>query len=207
MSSPASRNPQVLVVEDEPRMRDLLTRAISSWGHAASAAATGEEALRIMESRPRQIVILDLNLPAMSGMECFEQIRNRWPQTQVIILTGFGDLESARKAIHLDVVEFLTKPAHLGQLEQAIDRAQRRLEAFKEPPKVLIEQAPPPPPPPPPPDPSTASTLEEIERQHILSTLARHHGNRAATAAELGISLRTLYYRLSEYHRQGHRIE
>jgi len=200
-TGPLLCDPRVLIVEDEPRMRELLHRAIRSWGLEASCARSGEEAIRAMDAQPSQIVLLDLNLPGMTGMECFGVIRQRWPQTQVIILTGFGDLESAKQAIRLEVVEFLTKPCHLGELEQAIDRARRRL------PPPPAPQPAPPSPPPPPPDPSSPATLDDLERQHILAALVRNADNRAATAEELGISLRTLYYRLSEYQKQGYNID
>jgi len=200
-TGPLLCDPRVLIVEDEPRMRELLHRAIRSWGLEASCVRSGEEAIRAMDAQPSQIVLLDLNLPGMTGMECFGVIRQRWPQTQVIILTGFGDLESAKQAIRLEVVEFLTKPCHLGELEQAIDRARRRL------PPPPAPQPPPPSPPPPPPDPSSPATLDDLERQHILAALVRNADNRAATAEELGISLRTLYYRLSEYQKQGYNID
>ena len=192
-------DPIVLVIEDEPKMRDLLLRAISSWGFDTLAARSAEEALRIMDSQPAHIVLLDLNLPCMAGMECFEHIRQRWPAAQVIILTGFGDLDAAKQAIHLDVVEFLTKPCHLGQLEVALGRAKLRLIQAHQPPGQS-------------PAPagvcsSPAATLDAIERQHILATLVRNNGNRAATAQELGISLRTLFYRLAEYQKQGYSAE
>jgi len=202
-------DPKVLVVEDEPRMRDVLVRAIESWGMTASGARSGEEALRMMEIELRQIVLLDLNLPAMSGMEVFENIREKWPQTQVIVLTGFGDLDVAKQAIHLEVVEFLTKPAPLGELEKALDRARRRLEEIAALPIVETENT----------EaeegevgdtevrPADNATLAELERQHILAVLARNKGNRSATAEELGISLRTLYYRLSEYQKDGYRVD
>jgi DNA-binding NtrC family response regulator len=196
-------DPRVLIVEDEVKMRELLVRAINSWGLEASAAKSGEEALRLMDGSLRQIVILDLNLPGMGGMECFAQIRQRWPDTQVIVLTGFGDLDAAKQAIHLDVVEFLTKPCHLGELEVALGRAKLRLldkmPLPEQPPEQEQPEIPPQPMQPP-------TTLDEVERQHILATLAKNHGNRSATAAELGISLRTLYYRLNEYERQGIRV-
>ncbi|HEV8377676.1 MAG TPA: response regulator, partial [Tepidisphaeraceae bacterium] len=101
-------NPQILIVDDEPRMRDMLHRAVTSWGHKASTARSGEEALRLMQAEPANIILLDLNLPAMSGLEFLERLRQTHPTTEIIILTGFGDLEAAKKAIHLDVVEFLT---------------------------------------------------------------------------------------------------
>ena len=194
-------NPQILIVDDEPRMRDMLERAVTSWGHKASTARSGEEALRHLKAEPANIILLDLNLPAMSGMELLERIRETHPAIQVIILTGFGDLEAAKKAIHLDVVEFLTKPAHLGELEQALDRARKRLEEIAAPTPLV------PPPPLTMPDLPPATTLDEVEREHILAALVRNNGNRSATATELGISLRTLYYRLNEYQKQGFHID
>lgn len=193
--------PLVLILEDEPRLRDLLLRALAEWGYAPAAARSGEEGMRLMESQPRQIVLADLNLPGMTGLEFCQTVRKRWPDTQLIILTGFGDLDAARQAIHLDVVEFLTKPAPLGDLEKALDRARRRV------PDPLLSAADAAPPAPEPPPTEGPQTLDEVERQHILSALARNNGNRTATAAELGISLRTLYYRLTEYQKQGFPID
>jgi len=119
----------------------------------------------------------------------------------VIVLTGFGDLDAARKAIHLDVVDFLSKPCALGDLEIALDRARSRLRKFSEPelpepeeePKLEFT----------PRETSPAVSLEDVERQTILAALEKNNGNRNATAAELGISLRKLYYRLAQYQKQG----
>ena len=196
----------VLVVEDEPRLRSMLERAVRDMGFDVTLAATGEAALKIMETQNIGIVILDLNLPGIGGIEFLEKIRRRNRKVQAIILTGFGDLETAKKAIHLDVVEFLTKPCSLGHLEVAIDRARRRCladgpsgtpldesqEEESRPPRVAADEPSP-----------TALSLEELEQRHILAVLEQNHGNRAATANQLGISLRKLYYRLGQYQRQG----
>lgn len=197
---------QILVVEDEARLRQMLHRAIPDMGFEPIGASSGEEALQCMATKQCPVVVLGLNLPGMTGLELFERIRERWPQTQVVILTGFGDLEAARKAIHLDVVDFLTKPCTLGDLENSLDRAWKRvLQARHEPaPKPALahldkahteDQ--------PPGDTSPAvASLEDLERLHILRALERNTGNRAA-AAEIGISVRKLYYRLAEYERKG----
>jgi two-component system response regulator RegA len=188
-------DPRVLIVEDEPRMRELLQRALAGWGFDVTAARSGEEALRLAaEGPPPHVVLLDLDLPGVGGLGTFERLRARHPELQGIVLTGFGSLDAARQAIHLDVVEFLTKPAPLGELEQALDRAIRRM-APALPPVVPDDVASQPPPP--------GQTLAEVERRHILETLARNNGNRTASAAELGISRRTLYYKLGEYQREG----
>jgi DNA-binding NtrC family response regulator len=191
---------RVLVVDDEPRMREMLSRAITEMGFEASAAGSAESATRLLEQSPPDILLLDLNLPGASGMEMFEIIRRRWPHTQVIVLTGYGDLETAKKAIHLDVVDFLTKPCALGLLEQALERARQRRAAFATP-RVAVEPVEEEPEPLPAAAAVDSELLENVERNHILAALQRHGGNRAATAAELGISLRTLYYRLEKYQR------
>lgn len=212
--------PDVLVVDDEQRLRDVLVRGIVQMGFACEGAGSGEEALRMLRERPRGVAIIDLNLPGIQGMELFEQVRRGWPATQVVVLTGFGDLDTAQQAIRLDVVDFLTKPTHLGELEQALSRAWQRIDTAT-PPEETVSL--------PPPDgakddpevprkgaadpvagpgsgedtPPADASLEELERHHILQTLARHDGNRRQTADALGISLRTLYYRLNRYQEEG----
>jgi len=207
--SKAPGDPRVLVVEDEARMRELLQRVLTNWGFDVLVARSAEEATRLSDGRDPEVVVLDLNLPGEGGIEFFKKLRARLPRVQGIVLTGFASLDAAREAIHLDVVEFLTKPCHLGELEQALDRAMRRLAPPGKPALAAQELAA---------DAVTSPearggeaaenanagrTLEEIEREHILATLQRHKGNRTAAAAELGISRRTLYYKLDGYEREG----
>jgi DNA-binding NtrC family response regulator len=212
----------ILLVEDESRLREMLIQGTREMGFHPAGAASAEQALRILERTPYPVVVVDLNLPGASGLELLQAIREKWPTTQAIILTGFGDLQAARQAIHLEVVDFLTKPCALGDLEIAIGRAFRRLQQIE--PTALDpkyneselgdEEDP---------DPkssdaamksgsamaftpregSEALSMEEVERKAIFATLEKHDGNRAATAAELGISVRKLYYRLGEYQKKG----
>ena len=205
MLGPPTEAREVLIVEDEVRLREMLTRAIREMGFSPTGVGSAEAALRSLDQQPCDIVILDLNLPGMHGMDLLEQLRHREPDVQVIILTGFGDLDAAKRAIHLDVVEFLTKPCALGSLEQAIDRARRRRFKMMQPDLPAPEEEPPQfsPPPASDADPSSNVSLEEMEQRHILAVLEKNRGNRSATAAELGISLRKLYYRLGQYQKQG----
>jgi DNA-binding NtrC family response regulator len=193
MTSHASTSPRVLVVDDEPRFRALLADVVPEMGFEVSTARTGEEGLRVMEQHPHEVAILDLNLPVMQGMDLFEQVRARWPRTQVIVITGFGDLGAARAAIRLDVVDFLTKPCHLRDVELALDRAKRRINATRASSMVAEPTLHPSPPS------SSPTTLADVERQQIFEALTRNDGNRTRAAAELGISRRTLHYRLREY--------
>jgi DNA-binding NtrC family response regulator len=197
LDSIAAAHVQVLVVEDEPRLRALLLDVIPDMGFAVTAARSAEEAGRIMQRQPHDVILLDLQLPGMNGMEFFEKLHERWPATQVIVVTGFGDLEAARRAIRLDVVDFLTKPCHLSDLEVSLERARRRMGKRQASPAATVRKE----------QPEggerPAATLKQSERELILAALARNEGNRGATAAELGISRRTLYYRLRQYARAG----
>jgi two-component system response regulator RegA len=191
---------RVLVVDDEGRLRDVLTRAIASWGFLVSGARSAEEAMRLMQQTKFDVSIVDLNLPGMGGIELFEKLRDERPDHQVIVLTGFGNLEAARASIRLDVVDFLEKPCPLGELEKSLHRATQRLQR---PMPQAIDQTLP--------EPEESDEpvqkLEDVEREHIISALRRNDGNRTATAQELGISRRTLQYKLSEYQRQGFAVD
>jgi DNA-binding NtrC family response regulator len=191
-------NRRVLIVEDDRRLREMLERALVSMEFRPAVASSAEEALDRLDREEFGIAIADLNLPRMHGLEFCEQVRRRAPQTQLIVLTGYGDLDAAQRAIRLEVADFLTKPCPLGQLEAALDRALRRrmdrgvethplaeLEPFHE------EET----------DLRSPARLRDFERQRIFEALARNDGNRIAAAQELGISVRTLYYRLKEYQR------
>src|SRR4051794_36718793 len=114
VSSSLSAGNEVLVVEDEIRVRDMLSRALKEMGFHSTLAPTAEAAFRFLADRSFDIVIIDLTLPGMDGMEFLTRLRARNNDAEVIILTGFGNLEAARTAIHLDVVDFITKPYALG---------------------------------------------------------------------------------------------
>jgi len=184
---------RVLVVEDESRLRDLLNRAVRDMGFEISCVGSAEAGLRILEERPIDILIVDLNLPGMGGMELLEMVHKRWPDIQPIVMTGFGDLDAARRAIHMDAVDFLTKPCALGDLEVSLERArQRRVARAPQMPIVPDEPAEEReriPPPPPAPAGFTSMSLEEMEKRHILATLEKNRGNRTITAQELGALL------------------
>jgi len=180
---------RVLVVEDEAHQRTVLRRALEGKGYAVTTVESAEQALETLEDDPPLVAILDLNLPQRSGLELASILRERLPATQLIILTGYGDLASAREAIRLDVVDFLLKPCPLDEFERAIDRAhQRGLEHAA---RRMGDPGP--------------RTIDEVERELVSQALARHDGNRTKAAAELGISVRTLYYRLSRYEAEDRR--
>lgn len=166
-------------------------------GLCGAGARNAEEAVALAREVEFGVAMLDLNLPGCNGLDLLDQLRALQPDIAAVIVTGYGTLDAARRAIHLDVVEFLTKPCSLGELEAAVDRARNRFRLRRTAEKSApIEQFSPSAAP-------TATTMSEVERKAILESLERNGGNRIATARELGISVRTLYYRLSQYQRAG----
>lgn len=179
----------VLIVDDEPRLRELLSRAVARMGCDVAAVESAEDAASELHKRRFNVVLLDLNLPGKSGIDFMDDLNRQWPDVQVIIVTGFGELSSAQKAVRHGLADYVTKPFDLGDIERALDRAIRRLQA-----KSGVE--------------STSSgvashavhgSLEVMERKLIEATLARHQGNRTAAANELGITRRTLYTKIKQY--------
>jgi DNA-binding NtrC family response regulator len=181
---------RVLVVEDEPTLREQLIRTATAWGFRATAASNGESGIKLNGAERFDIAILDLGLPGMNGIDTLARLRQTSPNLQGIILTGSATVDAARRAIHLGIVEFLTKPADLGELERALDRARRRV------PVVLPSRARGVAPDEPA---SPRPTLEQIERHHIMGVLSHNHGDRAVTARQLGVSRKTLYNKLKSY--------
>ena len=117
---------RVLVVEDEVSLRKLLMQTAQGWGFEVESAWSGEDAIRLNQASPFHIAILDYHLPRLDGLATLQHLREQTPTLQAIMLTGFGSVDIARQALHLEVVEFLTKPSSRGELEQALDRALRR---------------------------------------------------------------------------------
>jgi DNA-binding NtrC family response regulator len=155
-------------------------------GFTARGVASAEEALELLATDPHDILILDLHLPGITGIELFERVRHRSPETQGIILTAYGELAAAQQAIRLRIAEFLTKPCHLSDIEAALERARKLFVSAQ------LTATPTPAPSPP------AVTLEEMTKQRIADALAKNRNNKAATARELGISRRSLYDRLNQ---------
>jgi len=178
----------------------MLSRAARDMEFAVSAVGSAEAALEHVQSSAVDIVVTDLHLPAMQGMELCARLHERDPELPIIILTGYGSLDAAQSAIRLDVVDFLTKPCALRDLEEALNRAVRRRLTIGKRRRPSVAQAPTEPD-------GQPRTLDEVEREQIYAALERHDGNRAKTAAALGISVRTLYYRLNEYEEQDRRAE
>src|SRR5919198_6266957 len=112
----------ILVVEDELKMQEVLAEALRFEGYHVAAASTGEDALVRLESEEFDVIITDIALPGVSGIEVLERARVLNPVAAVILITGYATVETAIKALQKGAAEFLQKPLDLGELTRCIGR-------------------------------------------------------------------------------------
>ncbi|WP_310551997.1 response regulator [Paenibacillus glufosinatiresistens] len=120
----------ILLVDDEPYVVDDLSISVN-WGELGfeqvHKAYSGREALEILQHNPVDIVVTDINMPEMSGLELIAAIRSRWKPTRVVMLTGYAEFEYARKAIEEQASAYLLKPISNDELIEVIGRLQQEL--------------------------------------------------------------------------------
>jgi two-component system, NtrC family, nitrogen regulation response regulator GlnG len=116
---------KILIVDDEPSVAWGLARLARGMGHVAEVAASAEQGLELAAAAPPDVLILDVRLPGMDGitaMQAFEKHLNGAP---IIVITAFGDLETAVKAVRNGALEYVVKPFDLAEIRSAIERALR----------------------------------------------------------------------------------
>ena len=120
------RKADILIVDDEETFRLVLARELGARGYAVAIAGTAEEALERVRVETYEVVLLDMNLPGMNGLDGLEHLRELAPLTQVIVLTGNGALETAIRAMKLGAYDYLTKPCPLDELEAVLQKAREK---------------------------------------------------------------------------------
>src|SRR5580658_6398421 len=129
----------VLIVDDEGTTRDLCRDVVTESGLRTRTASTTEEALEILDQYPIDIVLTDLRIPELGGLELLKRIKESYPQAAVMVLTQYGTIESAVEATRMGAVDYVTKPFHIPELRSKLDRVVRSLELDQEN-RVLREQ-------------------------------------------------------------------
>ena len=101
---------RVLVVDDETALRKSLARILVSRGFDVTTAEDGEAALALIEKQPPDVALVDILMPRMTGLELLPRVKARWPHIEVLIMTAFGDVDTAVAAVKAGAYDFLTKP-------------------------------------------------------------------------------------------------
>ena len=128
----------ILVVDDEAGPRESL-RMILKPLYEVHAASNGQEALHLIQSKDFDVVTLDLNMPGLSGIEVLKEIRKLKPNTEVIVITGYGTLNNAQEAIRFGAGDFISKPFNVADVISIVSKSfERRSYALKI--KNLVER-------------------------------------------------------------------
>lgn len=114
---------RVLVVDDEPGMRDLLSRVLGDAGHVVSAVESGEEALVLLAREAVDVLVVDKNLPGIDGLSVLKLVRASQPALRAIMITAYPSEESDARARALGVVAYIVKPFGVLTMIDAVDLA------------------------------------------------------------------------------------
>jgi DNA-binding NtrC family response regulator len=128
MASPTRSPLKLLIVDDDETLRQTLWRRFERLGLAVTAAASGEEALAEAAKARFDVALLDLHLPGISGIEVLEQLKERQPELEALMLTAHGSIETAIQAMKRGAYDYLTKPFHLPDLEIHIQKAYEKVQ-------------------------------------------------------------------------------
>lgn len=118
--------PKVLLVDDEDALREAMARRLSRKGFFTETASDGDQALELFRQNPHDVVVLDIKMPGIDGIEVLRLIKKMDYEAQVIILSGHASLESAKQIVELGGFEYLLKPYELDDLAQKIMDAYQR---------------------------------------------------------------------------------
>lgn len=118
---------RLLLVDDEEGIRRVLGISLEDSGYEVLSAADGTEALRIFRKEAPAIVLTDIKMPGMDGIELLRRIKAERPETEVIMITGHGDMDLAVRSLEYEATYFITKPIEDEELEAALGRARRRI--------------------------------------------------------------------------------
>src|SRR5512140_99677 len=117
------RHKKVLVVDDDESLRRITQLQLEEAGYSAITAANGDEALRRIEEDAPALVITDLKMPGISGMDLLKKVREQYPQIAVVMVTAFGTVQTAVAAMKAGAYDYITKPIDYEELLLVVQRA------------------------------------------------------------------------------------
>src|SRR3954452_17620130 len=108
---------EILIVDDEQSYRQLLTLVFQEAGHNIRTAMNGRQALELLAQTPAQVIVSDVKMPDMDGIEMLRSVRETMPDIGVVLMTAFASVETAREAFKLGADDFITKPFDVEELK------------------------------------------------------------------------------------------
>jgi len=122
---------RILVIDDEKPTLTMFRLLLGAEGYTVLTAENGSEGLTVFQREKPPLVITDIKMPGMDGIEVLKRIKQLDPETEVIVVTGHGDMDLAIQALNLDATDFINKPIQRHALDHALRRANERIELAK----------------------------------------------------------------------------
>ena len=119
-------NNRILIVDDDETVRWSYLRSLESISCNVASARDGEEALQTMERNPFDVVLLDLRMPGQDGLSVLRTIKQKWPESEVVIITGYPTVDSAKEAVRLGAYDYVAKPVGPQDVVNVTDGAMTR---------------------------------------------------------------------------------
>ncbi len=122
----------LLIVDDELGMRQFLTHLFQREGHTVRVAESGRKAMTLLREEPADLIISDVKMPDMGGIELLRAARELLPKVEVVLMTAFANVETAREAFLLGAYDFVQKPFDNDLLKEVVARALEKISLVKE---------------------------------------------------------------------------
>ena len=113
---------KILVVDDEEGARELFSTILTEEGYEVTLAKDGQEALVLFQETPYDLVITDIKMPVMDGLQLLQEIRNTGSKIDVILVTAYGEVETYLKAMSLGAAEYINKPIRIKELKRIVHK-------------------------------------------------------------------------------------
>ena len=133
---------KVLLVDDERDFVEALSERLQMRDYSSAVVYGGEEALSIVEEDEPEVMVLDLKMPGIDGLEVLRRVKEKHPNVEVIVLTGHGSEDAARLCVELGACAYLEKPVDIEKLTQAMQQAHRKIRESKSEARKLTKRAP-----------------------------------------------------------------
>jgi len=114
---------RVVVVDDDLSLRQFLSIMLKRAGYQTAVASTGQEALAFMDKQPADVVVTDLNMEGMDGMAVLRQVKDQWPETEVVMITAYATTENAVQAMKHGAFDYVVKPFNVDELKLILEKA------------------------------------------------------------------------------------
>ncbi|HHB75179.1 MAG TPA: response regulator [Desulfobulbus sp.] len=126
-----NKQTSILILDDEPIVSKRLKPSLEKKGYEVEAFTTSAAALARVRERQFDIVVTDLKMEGVDGMQFLTEVKEKYPDTEVIVITGFATMATAKESFNKGVFDFLAKPFKLGEIAEVIAKAEKKIKGTK----------------------------------------------------------------------------